>query len=87
MSSEYRLSVKQKAWCKGFIFMILLMICHGLNGGFAIVNYTPLILDMFEVTVNPELLSLSIPIFMIIGSLLSMVFIERLGRKVSAGLR
>lgn len=66
--------------------MILLMLSHGLNGGFAIVNYAPTILDMSQVTVNPELMSLSVPIVMIVGSLMSMVFIERLGRKVNLNI-
>lgn len=67
--------------------MIMIMVCHGLNGGFTIISYAAIILAQAGVTISPELQSLAIPAFMILGSLLSMVCIERLGRKVSNSFR
>ncbi|CAH0748757.1 unnamed protein product [Diatraea saccharalis] len=72
---------KNKAWRRGFILCTTLLATLDLNGYFTIFTYAWSIMTEAGVTVNPELQTLSIPVLMIIGSLLSMICVEKLGRK------
>jgi hypothetical protein len=61
---------------------MLIATAEAFNGTFAIETYAWTILSM-GVALNPDLQTLVIPILMIIGSLFSVVTVEKLGRKVS----
>ncbi|KAG6457202.1 hypothetical protein O3G_MSEX010171 [Manduca sexta] len=74
--------LKQRAWRRGFFLMMVIIIAHACNGAFTIITYASMILKQLRVIVSPELQSLSIPVFMIFASLVSMSLVERLGRKV-----
>lgn len=63
--------------------MIAIIICHGTNGNFSIISYASIVLAQIGVNISPELQSMAIPAFLIIGSLLSMICVDRLGRKVT----
>lgn len=62
--------------------MLAIMAVRGLNGGMAIVAYASIVLARSGVTIRPDLQSISIPVFMIIGSCAAMPCIERFGRRV-----
>lgn len=63
--------------------MILIILTGASSGGFTILNYAATILSTSGVGLSPELQSLSIPIFMTIGSLFTFATVDKLGRKVS----
>ncbi|KAL4712918.1 hypothetical protein ACJJTC_011988 [Scirpophaga incertulas] len=73
--------LKTKAWCKSFILCMLMLTALDANGYFTILHYAWTIMTQSGVTVNPELQTLSIPALMILGSVVSMSLVERLGRK------
>uniref|UniRef100_A0A2A4JNL8 Major facilitator superfamily (MFS) profile domain-containing protein n=1 Tax=Heliothis virescens TaxID=7102 RepID=A0A2A4JNL8_HELVI len=77
---------KTKAWRKAFLIMIMVILVHATNGGYSILNYASILLSDSGVTISPELQSLSIPICMIVGSLITMATIDRLGRKPILGI-
>ncbi|XP_026745106.1 facilitated trehalose transporter Tret1-like [Trichoplusia ni] len=70
-----------KAWRKAFVIMILIILAGATSGGFTILNYAATILSTSGVGLSPELQSLSIPIFMTIGSLFTFATVDKLGRK------
>ncbi|CAH2988931.1 unnamed protein product [Chilo suppressalis] len=72
---------KNKAWCRGFILCTILMITLDMNGYYTIFTFALKIMTESGITANPELQTLSIPVLMIIGSLFSMICVEKLGRK------
>jgi hypothetical protein len=76
-------SVKNKMWRRPFIASMLIVTAQAFNGTIAIVTYAWTILSRMGVALNPDLQTLMIPILMIIGSLVSIVSVEKLGRKVS----
>ncbi|XP_013138215.1 PREDICTED: facilitated trehalose transporter Tret1-like [Papilio polytes] len=74
---------KNKSW-RGLIILALLIITvHATNGTYAIINYGSSILASSGVqySISAELQSLSFPVMLIIGSLVSMGCVERFGRK------
>ncbi|CAH0629168.1 unnamed protein product [Chrysodeixis includens] len=73
--------LKDKAWRKAFIIMLLIIIVHATNGAFSILNYAATIVSTSGVAMSPELQALSIPICMTVGCLITFLTIDRLGRK------
>lgn len=63
--------------------MILVILVHASNGSFSVLNYTASLLQDSGMKISPELQSLSIPIFMTLGSIITITTIDKLGRKVS----
>lgn len=76
---------KTKEWRKAFLIMIMVILTHATNGGFSIVNYAATLLSDSGVQISPDLQALSIPICMIVGSLITMACIDKLGRKPILG--
>ncbi|XP_028176969.1 facilitated trehalose transporter Tret1-like [Ostrinia furnacalis] len=72
---------KNKAWRRGFFLVMALLSTQSLNGNFTILTYAWTILSESGVTANPELTSLVVPVLMICGSIVSMMCVERFGRK------
>ncbi|KAL0812145.1 hypothetical protein ABMA28_009523 [Loxostege sticticalis] len=72
---------KNKAWRCGFIYIVVMMTAQAFNGSFTIMTFATTILSGSGVDANPELLALIVPVLMICGSLVSMVCVERFGRK------
>lgn len=75
-------SVKNPTMRRGFFYTWVLLTASSAGGNFAILSYASVILQASGVTLSPELQAMSIPTVMIIGSLSSVVFVERIGRKV-----
>ncbi|XP_062530197.1 facilitated trehalose transporter Tret1-like [Bombyx mori] len=73
---------KQKSWRNGFLLSLTIMSIFSCNGSYAIMTFASAILSSFGVTVSPELQALSFPAVMLLASLLSLFYVERLGRKV-----
>lgn len=76
---------KTKPWRKAFIIMILVILVHASNGSFSVLNYTATLLQDSGMNISPELQSLSIPIFMTLGSIITITTIDKLGRKLILG--
>ncbi|XP_059061344.1 facilitated trehalose transporter Tret1-2 homolog [Achroia grisella] len=74
--------LKNKAWRKGLLIIMMVITCQAFNGSFAIVTYASTILMTSGVTISPEVQTISIPAVMIFGSAISIVCVERMGRKV-----
>nr|XP_004927381.1 facilitated trehalose transporter Tret1-like [Bombyx mori] len=72
---------KQKSWRNGFLLSLTIMSIFSCNGSYAIMTFASAILSSFGVTVSPELQALSFPAVMLLASLLSLFYVERLGRK------
>ncbi|KAL0895014.1 hypothetical protein ABMA27_013484 [Loxostege sticticalis] len=72
---------KNKAWRKGFVLCSLILTALDLNGAMSIMTYAWSIMTRSGVTVNPEPQTLSVPVVMILGSFVSMICIEKIGRK------
>ncbi|XP_041976803.1 uncharacterized protein LOC121731440 [Aricia agestis] len=72
-----------KAWRRGYIFIGAIFTFHGLNGAYTIVTYASAILAAtgVEMNISPELQTLSIPLVMIISSLILTLIVEICGRK------
>lgn len=62
--------------------MFMLVVAHGLNGVFSIINYASTVLKNSKMNISPELQSLAIPIFLTIGITITMTIVDRFGRKV-----
>ncbi|PZC85112.1 hypothetical protein B5X24_HaOG202876 [Helicoverpa armigera] len=73
--------LKNKAWRRGFLLIMLLVTLQTNSGNFATLTYSPAILKSAGVTWNPELQTLSFPAVMILGSFISMSCVEKFGRK------
>ncbi|XP_059061310.1 facilitated trehalose transporter Tret1-2 homolog [Achroia grisella] len=73
--------LRNKPWRKGLILLLLLLGIQACNGCFAIVTYISSILGSCGVTISLELQTLSIPAFMIFGSFVTIVTVDRIGRK------
>ncbi|XP_068625054.1 facilitated trehalose transporter Tret1-like [Battus philenor] len=75
---------RNKKWRRIVVLMLMIMTAHGNNGAFAIINYGSSTLASCGVqySISPELQSLSFPVVMIFGSLVSMGCVERFGRKL-----
>ncbi|CAH0668647.1 unnamed protein product [Spodoptera exigua] len=76
---------KTKPWRKACIIMILVILVHAFNGSFSVLNYTATLLQDSGMNISPELQSLSIPIFMTLGSIVTIITIDKLGRKLILG--
>ncbi|XP_052748279.1 uncharacterized protein LOC113511257 [Galleria mellonella] len=74
--------LKNKPWRKGLLMIMTVITCQAFNGSFAIVTYASTILVTSGVTISPDVQTLSIPAVMIVGSAISIVCVERMGRKV-----
>lgn len=72
---------KNKAWRRGFFLVMALISAQSFNGNFTILTYAWTIMSESGVTANPELTSLVVPMLMICGSTVSMMCVERFGRK------
>ncbi|CAF4765180.1 unnamed protein product [Pieris macdunnoughi] len=75
--------LKDKPLRRGFILLIMVFTTQALSGGFAIITYASVILTSMgtEPAVNPELQSISLPIVMIIASLMLTIIAEKFGRR------
>ncbi|XP_075972508.1 facilitated trehalose transporter Tret1-like [Anticarsia gemmatalis] len=73
---------KHTAWRRGFLILFFIVAIHGSNGAFSIINYASTILANSDVKMDPELLTLGIPICLTIGTAITMSSVDRLGRKV-----
>ncbi|KAM3958161.1 facilitated trehalose transporter Tret1-like [Aphomia sociella] len=73
--------LKNKPWRMGVMLLMALCTIQAINGCFAIATYASSILVISGVTLSAELQSLSIPAFMLLGSLVSIVFVDKVGRK------
>ncbi|KAJ0171605.1 hypothetical protein K1T71_013155 [Dendrolimus kikuchii] len=74
--------LKNTAWCRGFLVILLTFTIAASNGNFVIVTYASTILSSSGVTVSPELQTLSFPVVMILASIFSMTVVEKVGRKI-----
>ncbi|CAH2097890.1 unnamed protein product [Euphydryas editha] len=74
---------KNKIWRRGFILIIIAFTFFEMNGAFVIINFASTILTStgIEFVISPELLALSFPVVMVMGSLTLASCIERFGRK------
>ncbi|XP_022120595.2 facilitated trehalose transporter Tret1-like [Pieris rapae] len=68
---------------RGFILLVMLFTTQALSGAFAIITYASVILASMEtkLSINPELETVSLPIVMIIASLLLTFIAEKFGRR------
>ncbi|XP_041970159.1 facilitated trehalose transporter Tret1-like [Aricia agestis] len=77
--------LKEKSWRRGVIIMFVMFTFYSLNGTFTILTYASAILaSTEEYDISPELQTLSLPIVMIVASILLTVIIDRFRRKVLA---
>ncbi|KAJ8726710.1 hypothetical protein PYW08_015107 [Mythimna loreyi] len=76
---------KTRVWRKAFVIMSMIIFAHGTNGSFSIINYAATLLSDSGAQISPDLQALGIPICMIIGSLITMACIDKLGRKPILG--
>ncbi|CAH2097891.1 unnamed protein product [Euphydryas editha] len=75
--------LKNKIWRRGFVLIMITFTFSEMNGAFAIITFASTILTSTgsEFVISPELLSLSFPVVMVLGSLTVASCIERYGRK------
>ncbi|CAH0403102.1 unnamed protein product [Chilo suppressalis] len=73
---------KNKAWRSGFLRALLVNTSQSGNGTFAIMTYGWVILSSSKISIDPDLQTLVVPILMIFGSMVSLVFVQKFGRKV-----
>ncbi|KAL4717597.1 hypothetical protein ACJJTC_000746 [Scirpophaga incertulas] len=74
--------LKNRIWRRGFIACMLIVTAQACNGTYAIVMYAWTILSSMGVALNPDLQTLVVPTLMIVGSLISIVSVEKFGRKL-----
>ncbi|XP_063369856.1 facilitated trehalose transporter Tret1-like [Cydia amplana] len=72
--------LRNKAWRKGYLIATLLISVQALAGNFALVTYGANILSAV-VDMNAELQTLSFPVIMMLGSIVSICVMERARRK------
>ncbi|CAF4872950.1 unnamed protein product [Pieris macdunnoughi] len=74
---------KNKAWRRGFILLLASWVTQTWNGSFAIVTYASIVLQATgsNLSISPEIQSVSFPIIMIIASFTLTAIAERCGRK------
>ncbi|XP_063387834.1 facilitated trehalose transporter Tret1-like [Cydia fagiglandana] len=77
--------MKNRAWRKGYIIATLMVLAQTFSGNFAVVTYGSTILGAAGVTLDAELLSISFPTIMMVGSTASIIIMERIGRRVILG--
>ncbi|CAK1543356.1 unnamed protein product [Leptosia nina] len=75
--------LKDKAWRRGLIIILIIFSLHAWNGAFAIIAYASGILSStgVEFNISPELQTLSFPIVSILASFTLTAFAEKFGRK------
>ncbi|XP_063369844.1 facilitated trehalose transporter Tret1-like [Cydia amplana] len=72
---------KNKAWRKAYLISALVIAVQALSGNFALVTYGANIVSSVA-NMNAELQTLSFPTIMMLGSVVSVCVIERVGRKI-----
>ncbi|XP_061723861.1 facilitated trehalose transporter Tret1-like [Cydia pomonella] len=80
-----RVIFKDHAWRKGYILAALMITTHTFCGNFAILTYGSTILEETGVLFDPELVAISFPAIMLVGSIVSIMVIERMGRRIILG--
>lgn len=70
-----------KPWRKGLVISIILHGVRGMGGSLVILSYASVILDQSGVTVNKLAQTMTIPAIMIIGIGISLIIVDRIGRK------
>ncbi|CAF4872918.1 unnamed protein product [Pieris macdunnoughi] len=80
--------LKDKAWRRGLIIILIIFTFHAWNGAFAIIAYASAILSSTGVDfgISPELQTLSFPIVSIMASFTLTAVAEKFGRKVRTRL-
>ncbi|KAM3958171.1 facilitated trehalose transporter Tret1-like [Aphomia sociella] len=78
--------LKNKVYRKGLLIIMIIIAFQAGNGCFAIITYASKILVVAGVVISPDLQTLSIPAVMILGSLVTIICVERVGRKVLLAL-
>ncbi|CAH0760117.1 unnamed protein product [Diatraea saccharalis] len=73
---------KNKAWRRGLLRIILVNTAQSGSGIFAILTYVWVILSSTGASGDPDLQSLVVPVLLLFGSLVSMVWVQKFGRKV-----
>ncbi|XP_048001296.1 facilitated trehalose transporter Tret1-like [Leguminivora glycinivorella] len=77
--------LKDRAWRKGYTLAALMMAAQTLCGNFALLTHGAGILAGSGAQVDPALLAISLPAVMLLGSLVSIAVIERIGRRTILG--
>lgn len=73
--------LKDKAWRKAYLISALVIAVQALSGNFALVTYGANIVSSVA-NMNAELQTLSFPTIMMMGSVVSVCIMERVGRKI-----
>ncbi|XP_063542404.1 facilitated trehalose transporter Tret1-like [Cydia strobilella] len=76
---------KDRAWRKGYLLAALMMTAQTFCGNFAVLTYGSTILEGTGVQFDPELVAISFPAIMLVGSIVSIMVIERIGRRMILG--
>lgn len=75
-----------KPWRNGLIISLVLHGVRGMGGSLVILSYASIILERSGVTVDKLAQTMTIPAVMIVGIGISLVIVDRLGRKVKFDL-
>lgn len=73
---------KNRAWRRGFLRIMLIITAQASSGSYAFMTYAYVIFSTLGVTLDPNLQSLVVPSLLICGSLVSLVCVQRVGRKM-----
>ncbi|XP_011554293.3 facilitated trehalose transporter Tret1 [Plutella xylostella] len=73
--------VKNRVYRKIIALVVTMLTVQALSGNFAVISYAAIIMAEFKVTINPDLQTMSFPVVMIAGAMVSMTFVERFGRR------
>lgn len=76
------ISVKNKAWRREFIICTIIYWGTGVNGTYCIVTYAHTIIAQWDVSFEAKMQTLSVPILMVLGCIVPLTCVERMGRKV-----
>ncbi|XP_053615814.1 facilitated trehalose transporter Tret1-like [Plodia interpunctella] len=74
--------LKTKYSRNGLIIVLIVISVQAMNGTYSIFTYASSIMSASKVTLSPELQTLSIPIMLIVGSFISIICVERIGRQL-----